>query len=77
MENKYHSVKINIRENRRSNPEWTIQRHWQHLVHKTQDEDTTTQIYMTRTSLSSSGTGISIIGGGVKLVVCVQINLQE
>ena len=43
----------------------------------TQDEDTTTQIYMTRTSLSSSGTGISIIGGGVKLVVCVQINLQE
>jgi len=25
MENKYHSVKINIRENRRGNPEWTIQ----------------------------------------------------
>jgi hypothetical protein len=26
--------KINVRENRRDNPEWTIQRHWQHWVHK-------------------------------------------
>ena len=23
----------------RGNEEWTIQRNWQHLVHKTQDED--------------------------------------
>jgi hypothetical protein len=23
----------------RGNKEWTIQRNWQHLVHKTQDED--------------------------------------
>ena len=23
----------------RGNQEWTIQRNWQHLVHKTQDED--------------------------------------
>ena len=30
---------INIRENRRDNQEWTIQIHWQHWVHKTQDED--------------------------------------
>ena len=30
---------INIRENRRGNQEWTIQRHWQHWVHKTHDED--------------------------------------
>ena len=30
---------INVRENRRGNQEWTIQRHWQHWVHKTQDED--------------------------------------
>ena len=29
----------NVRENRRSKQEWTIQKHWQHLVHKTQDED--------------------------------------
>ena len=25
----------------RGNDEWTIQRNWQHLVHKTQDEDKT------------------------------------
>ena len=30
---------INVRENGRGNQEWTIQRHWQHWVHKTQDED--------------------------------------
>ena len=30
---------INVRENRRGNQEWTIQNHWQHYVHKTQDED--------------------------------------
>jgi hypothetical protein len=28
-----------VRQNRRSNQEWTIQRHWQHWVHKTQNED--------------------------------------
>ena len=30
---------INVRENRRGNQEWKIQRNWQHWVHKTQDED--------------------------------------
>jgi hypothetical protein len=30
---------INVRENQRGNKEWTIQRNWQHWVHKTQDED--------------------------------------
>jgi len=30
---------INIRENRKGNQEWTIQRHWQEWVHKTHDED--------------------------------------
>jgi len=30
---------INVRENRRGNQEWTIQRHWQHWVHKKQDVD--------------------------------------
>ena len=25
---------INIKENRRVNQEWTIQRHWQHWAHK-------------------------------------------
>jgi hypothetical protein len=28
-----------VRENQRSNQECTVQRHWQHWVHKTQDED--------------------------------------
>ena len=30
---------IKVRENRRSNQEWTTQRNWQHWVHKTQEED--------------------------------------
>jgi hypothetical protein len=32
--------RINVIENRSRNQEWTIQRNWQHWVHKTQDEDT-------------------------------------
>jgi hypothetical protein len=32
--------KINGRENRMNNQEWTIQRKWQHWVHKTKGEDT-------------------------------------
>jgi len=34
---------MNIRENQRGNQEWTIQRHWQHRVHKTQQEEKKTQ----------------------------------
>jgi len=30
---------INVRESRRCNQEWTIQRRCQHWVHKTQDEN--------------------------------------
>ena len=30
---------IDVRENRIDNQELTIQRHWQHWEHKTQDED--------------------------------------
>ena len=30
---------INVGEYHRSNRKWTIQRNWQHKVHKTQDED--------------------------------------
>ena len=29
----------NVRKNRRGNQKWTIQRNWQHCVHKTQDEE--------------------------------------
>ena len=29
----------NVRETRRGNQEWTVVRHWQHCVHKTQEED--------------------------------------
>ena len=29
---------INVRENLWGNQEWTIQRHWQHWTHKTQNE---------------------------------------
>jgi len=37
-------IAINGRENRRGNQEGTIQRHWQHWKHKTQDEDKTNTI---------------------------------
>ena len=30
---------INVRENQRGTQEWTIQRNWQHWVHKTRDQD--------------------------------------
>jgi len=32
------TIKMNFRENRRGNQKWTIQRNWQPMVHKTQDE---------------------------------------
>ena len=41
--NSWSTSKMNVRENRRCNQEWTIQRHWQHWAHKTQDEDKQTQ----------------------------------
>ena len=31
---------INVREHRRGNQQWTIQRNWRHIVHKTQDKYT-------------------------------------
>ena len=34
-----HLLIINVRENRRDNQEWTIQRNRQHWIHKTLDED--------------------------------------
>ena len=34
----YKTLRINVRENRRGNQQWEIQRKWQHWVHKTQDE---------------------------------------
>ena len=39
VERKYQKWQINVRKGRRANQEWTIQRHGQHWVHKTQDED--------------------------------------
>jgi hypothetical protein len=34
----YTRNRTKVRENQRGNQEWTIQRHWQHWVHKTQDK---------------------------------------
>ena len=34
----YKTLRINVRENRRGIQQWTMQRNWQHRVHKTQDE---------------------------------------
>jgi len=32
-------MQVNVREYRRSNPKWIIQRNWQHRAHKTQGEN--------------------------------------
>ena len=34
----YTRHRTKVRENQRSNQEWTIQRNWQHWVYKTQDK---------------------------------------
>ena len=34
----YTRYRTKVRENQRDNQEWTIQRHWQHWVHKIQDK---------------------------------------
>ena len=39
---------INVRKNRRDHQQWTIQRHCQHLVRKTQNEDKQSK-YKTKT----------------------------
>jgi hypothetical protein len=39
IKTKYGRIKIKVRENRRSNQERTIQRHWQYWAHKTHEED--------------------------------------
>jgi len=38
---------IYVRENRKGNQEWTIQRNWLYWVHKTQDEDKQIKKYNT------------------------------
>jgi len=36
---RYKILQINVRENRRGNQEWTNQRQWKHMTHKTQHEN--------------------------------------
>jgi hypothetical protein len=43
-------MQINVRENIRRNPEWTVQRHWQHWARTTQDEDEKKQLCKTKTT---------------------------
>jgi hypothetical protein len=43
----FYDVYIDVRENRRINEkieEWTIQRHWQYLTHRTKHKNTTQKI---------------------------------
>jgi hypothetical protein len=49
---------INVREYRRGNKKWTIQRNWQHtcMVHKTKKNKTKTQYNMRWTPLSETNT---------------------
>ena len=37
----YKTLRINVKENRRGNQQWTLQSNWQHWLRKTQDEDKT------------------------------------
>ena len=37
------TIQINVREDRKNNQQWTIQRNWQHRVHKTKTNKTKTQ----------------------------------
>ena len=50
----FNSTSINARENRRGNKQWTIQRHWQHWVHKTQDKDKQNQSTAQKTKKMSN-----------------------
>ena len=65
IDNRPTLIKINVRENPRDNQEWTIQRSWKHLVHKTQDEDkqnkqkTQHRKLKTLTTRTSSKTGVN------------------
>jgi hypothetical protein len=45
------NIQINVRENRRGNQEWKIQRHWHHWVHKTPDEDKQIKITTQKTKM--------------------------
>jgi hypothetical protein len=54
---------INVRENRWSNQEWTILRHWQHWVHNTQDKYTlekTEGVISNRQSCDTGNIGYTI-----------------
>ena len=39
----YNNVETNVRQYRKGNRKWTIQRNWQHRVHKTKKNKTKTQ----------------------------------
>jgi hypothetical protein len=47
-----HLMQMNVRENRRGNNEWTIQRNWQHRVHKAQGKPNKTQ-YVLDTAIAT------------------------
>jgi hypothetical protein len=55
--------KINVRENRRSNQEWTTHSHWQHWTHKTQDEDKKKHKYITQKVKRMTNTDPTTNGG--------------
>ena len=53
---------INARESLIGNQEWTIRRNWQHLIHKTQDEDIQNK-NTTKKTKTTSNTDPPNIGG--------------
>jgi hypothetical protein len=55
---------INVREYRRGNNKWTIQRNWHHKVHKTKTSKAKTQNNMCWTSLYAKQTQITSIRHG-------------
>jgi hypothetical protein len=58
-----------MRENRRGNPEWKIQKHWPHWVHNTQNQDKHTKTKnKTQTTKKMSNTDPIKNSGGCEAV---------
>ena len=53
-----HIYFINVRENRRGNQQWTIQRNWQHWVHQTQRK-TQHNIYVLDTTIHRDSNNVN------------------
>ena len=72
------TLKINVREYRRGNQEYTIQRNWQHWVHKAQYEDKKIAQYSSQTVYSQLRTLIVLTekNGNNQVRLAAKIKIQ-